>query len=234
MRRKGGLGFLPVRPRETAEEKFLGSLDLSNRVVYDIGGFEGVLTLFFASRAAKVITYEPNPRNHRCCIENVKLNNLSNVRVLNRGLFSQAGQLEMTFDPLMPGAASANKEVCEQIESSVATTSTVSITVETLDSEIETLGLPPPDFIKIDIEGMELEALRGMSHTLATHHPELFIELHGAEFADKTANASAVIELLERTGYRIYDIENQKYLTCATLDVHPPSHLYCTSAAASK
>jgi len=190
MRRKGGLGFLPVRPRETAEEKFLGSLDLSNRVVYDIGGFEGVFTLFFARRTAKVITYEPNPRNHRCCIENVKLNNLSNVRVLNRGLSSQAGQLEMTFDPLMPGAASANKEVCEQIESSVATTSTVSITVETLDSEIETLGLSRPDFIKIDIEGMELEALRGMSRTLATRHPELFIELHGAEFADKTANAS--------------------------------------------
>src|ERR1700682_6385710 len=83
MRRKGGLGFLPVALRETAEERFLSSLNLAGKTVYDIGGFEGVLTLFFARKANSVITFEPNPRNYQRCADNVRLNALTNVRVLN-------------------------------------------------------------------------------------------------------------------------------------------------------
>jgi len=227
MRRKGGLAFLPLRWSDTPETRFLTSLELTGKVVYDVGGFEGVLTMFFARRAARVITFEPNPRNYARCAHNVRINGLTNVRVLNRGLSSEAGQLEMLYDRLMPGAASANSDIRDQI-SSTATVQTALISVAPLDSEIETLDLPPPDFVKIDIEGMELQALQGMSRTLASRGPELYIELHGAEWRDKIANALAVVRLLEGAGYRAFDVENNKYVSSATLDSHPPSHLYCT------
>lgn len=228
MRRKGGLGFLPLAASETAETQFLSGLDLSGKTVYDVGGFEGVLTLFFARKASEVITYEPNPRNFERCVENVTLNALSNVRVFNRGISSDLGQLELTYDPLMPGAGSGNHDISHQIANSVAAARRVQIQVATLDSEIEKLNLPSPDFIKIDIEGMELPALRGMSRTLASNGPDLFIELHGAEPADKVTNSVAVLEFLEQAGYRIYGVENRKYLTATTIGSHPPSHLYCT------
>src|SRR6266852_6696925 len=109
MRRKGGLGFLPFNANRTAESEFLASLLREGKTVYDVGGFEGVLTLFFARSAAAVITNEPNPRNYRRCVDNVRLNGLTNVRVFNRGLSDRKGSLELVFDPLMPGATSGNR-----------------------------------------------------------------------------------------------------------------------------
>lgn len=228
MRRKGGLGFLPIPVDETLETRFLRSLNLAGKTVYDIGGFEGVLTLFFARKAREVITFEPNPRNYRHCVENVRLNNLANVRVLNRGVSSAAGELEMIYDPLMPGAASANNEIRQQIQGSVKTAQTLRIPVGMLDSDIQALDLPAPEFIKIDIEGMELDALQGMSRTLAAYHPQLFIELHGAEMPDKVERATGVIKLLEEHGYKIYDVENAIYVTAKAVKAPPPSHIFCS------
>ena len=80
MKRKGGLGFLPMSARPTAEEVFLRSLPLEGKTVYDIGAFEGLLTLYFSRFAKQVIAFEPNPRNYAKCLENLRLNHLTNVR----------------------------------------------------------------------------------------------------------------------------------------------------------
>lgn len=227
MKRKGGLGFLPFKSEETEESRYLAALPLNGKTVYDVGGFEGVLTLFFARKAAAVVTFEPNPRNYRRCLDNVKLNKLSNVRVLNRGLSDQSGSIELVFDPLMPGATSGNQEIAHQIAATVSKARTIEIPVGTLDVDAVDLKLPAPDFIKIDIEGMELPALRGMAATLQQYGPELFIELHGAELEDKIRNAVGVIAYLEDAGYRCFDVENSRYVTSAGL-TSAPSHLHCT------
>lgn len=231
MLRKGGLGFLPVNFRPTAEIQFLDNLNLAGKTVYDIGGFEGILTMFFARKAAAVFTYEPNPRNYARCMENVKLNKLANVRVFNRGVSSKPGELEMAYDPLMPGGASANAELVRQIREMPNRTQTTSVPVVALDSDIEHHGLPAPDFLKIDIEGMELQALQGMRRTLEQRGPDLFIELHGAELADKIRIASGVVDLLREIGYRIRDVENACDVVSIPAGVLPPSHLYCTKTA---
>src|SRR5580704_10090805 len=61
MKRRGGLWFLPFGGAETEEERFLRQLDLSGKVVYDIGAFEGILSMFFSRRAKQVVAYEPTP-----------------------------------------------------------------------------------------------------------------------------------------------------------------------------
>ena len=50
MRRKGGLAWFPRLgdSSETAEHRFLSKLDVSDKIVFDVGGFEGLLTLFLA------------------------------------------------------------------------------------------------------------------------------------------------------------------------------------------
>ena len=67
MKRKGGLGFLPAailpKSHTSAEEEFLRGLDIAGKVVYDIGAFQGMMTLFFARKAAAVIAFEPHPVN---------------------------------------------------------------------------------------------------------------------------------------------------------------------------
>ncbi len=229
MRRKGGLGFLPFGPGPTVESEFLAGLQLDGKTVYDIGGFEGLLTLFFARRAAAVVTYEPAPANFRRCGDNVRLNGLTaKVTLINRGLSDCQGSIDLVCDPLMPGAGSGNSEISSQIESSTTAARKVTVPVVTLDAEISDLNLPAPDFIKIDIEGMELPALRGMANTLESRSPDLFVELHGAEPEDKMRNTLGVLRFLEGAGYRAYDVENRVYVASSAPPSHPPSHVYCT------
>jgi hypothetical protein len=59
-------------------------------------------------------------------------------------------------------------------------------------------GMPPPDFVKIDVEGAESEVLEGMSNLLsAGMPPNILIEVHGYKQQAKCR------ELLERFGYSI-------------------------------
>lgn len=52
-----------------------------------------------------------------------------------------------------------------------------------IDSFVYEKGNPAPDIIKIDIEGEELNALRGAEKTLKEHHPKLILEIHSRELA---------------------------------------------------
>ena len=231
MRRKGGLGFLPIGSAETQETRFLRDLPLEGKVVYDVGAFEGVLTMFFARKARQVISYEPNPRNHSRCLENIRLNRLSNVQLMNRGVSDRPGTIELTYDPLTPGAGSGEAAIAGQIGSSVKRARLISIAVLPLDDDIAQSNLTPPDFVKIDIEGMELPALRGMQRTLQSRRPDLFIELHGATASEKRANALDVLRFLESFDYRMTDVEHSRSVTSKTLGDSLPHHLFCTSAA---
>jgi FkbM family methyltransferase len=229
MRRKGGLGFLPVKSGENAETEFLRKLPLAGKVVYDVGAFEGLITLFFASKAKQVISWEPNPRNYSRAIENVRLNNLTNVQILNRGISNAPGTIDLLYDPLMPGAGSGDSAIKDQIGGSVKSAQRISIPVARLDDELgQGARLPPPDLVKIDIEGMELQALQGMHGILRDRRPALYIEMHGATTKEKVENAHAVTAFLEELEYKIYDVERGDYITLATLGERRPGHIYCT------
>jgi FkbM family methyltransferase len=224
MRRRGGLGFVPWGPAETAETCFLRTLDLGGKVVYDIGGFEGLLTLFFSRRSRYVIAWEPNPASRSRLLTNLRLNMLSNVLVRDVGLADAPGEMTLVYDPLMPGAASAAGTVARQIRDSAPSLTEVGIRVTTLDDEVRTQALPPPDFVKIDVEGMELPVILGARGTICAHRPQLYVELHGADREDKRHNARGVVSLLWSWGYRdLMHVETGEALTPETTD--RPGHL---------
>jgi FkbM family methyltransferase len=229
MKRRGGLGFLPFGGAETEEERFLRNLDLRGLTVYDIGAFEGILSLFFSRSAKQVIAYEPTPGTRQRLLTNLKLNNVSNVQVRDVGLGSAAADTTLVYDPLMPGAASGGKFVAKQIREHSQQAVEVPIRVVRLDDDIQERGLPAPGFIKIDVEGMELEVIRGAARTLQQHGPGLYIELHGALEADKLQNAHEVVSQLWLWGYRdILDVEQNQKLTPA--NTQRPSHIYCAKS----
>jgi FkbM family methyltransferase len=231
MKRRGGLGFLPTfltGAQETAETRFLRSLDYTDGVVYDIGGYQGLLTLFFATRARQVVVYEPNPVSFLRLRENLRLNGIENVQVRTVGLGREAATAVFTFDPLMSGGASADPEVGGQIRDTSDRAEIGSIVIVPLDEDRRRFNLPAPTFVKIDVEGMEVDVLRGMPDTL-TAHPPLYIELHGADRADKLRNALAVYEILTDAGYtQLWSVEQARAVTPDTIVATLPSHLYCT------
>src|SRR5215831_524624 len=110
LRRKGGLAFLPsFVPRSTEmikEEVFIEALDLTGQTVYDIGGDQGIYTLFFARKVGekgKVITFEPNPVSHAHIVTNVALNGFTHVEVRNVAVGEKAGKMIFAFPSKDPG-----------------------------------------------------------------------------------------------------------------------------------
>ena len=234
LKRKGGLGFLPAAladsGHETAEHRFLRSLDLTDQVVYEVGAFQGLLTLFFSGRAKEVIAYEPNPSSYRRVLENLRLNGRTNVRVRNLAVGEREGSLTLLSDALMPGGTSGDPALAEQIRGSSPAARAIEVPVVSLDADIDAHGLPAPDFVKIDIEGMELPALRGMQQTVARHRPALYLEMHGATMAHKDRNVRAIVDFLGDLGYTaIVHVESGAHVSVSNATRAREGHLYCTA-----
>jgi FkbM family methyltransferase len=221
--------MLADRGHETAEHRFLRSLDLEGRIVYEVGAFQGLLTLFFSGRARQVIAYEPNPASYRRVLENLRLNGRTNVQVRNLAVGERAGSLTLLCDSLMPGGASGDPVVAAQIRGSSPEAATIEVPVVSLDEDIAAAALPPPDFVKIDIEGMELPALRGMKETLLHRRPALYLEMHGATTEHKKQNVRAIVEFLNGLGYEtIVHVETAEQVSVVNSARAREGHLYCT------
>jgi len=77
--------------------------------------------------------------------------------------------------------------------------------ITTLDKLIERKGLPQPDLIKLDLQGAELEALRGAPRSLEAAQAVL-LEVSFIAFQEGTPLAAEVIAFMQQRGFRIYDI----------------------------
>jgi len=216
LRRRGGLGWLPFESNDTPELRFWKQLDLDGKVVYDIGAFHGLLTIYFARRARMVVAWEPNSRNRRRLNENVRLNAFGNVIVRPYGLSSEPMQAKMSFDPLAPGRASIDAGIAGGAEEEI-------VEIRMLDREE---GLEKPDLIKIDVEGLELNVLDGGLKTLE-RHPALFLEIHGADPEDKRERVKAIVNRLWSLGYRnILHVESGTRITPENTALAAQGHLY--------
>jgi len=234
LKRKGGLAFLPsFIPRSTEmirEEVFIEGLPFSGKTVYDIGGDQGIYTLFFARKVGdkgRVITFEPNPFSYEHIVTNVQLNGFKQVEVRNIALGEKTGTLTFAFPEKDPGRGTADELIREQILKEPGSRTT-EVEVDTLDNLITSAGLPIPDFAKVDVEGLELNVLRGMYKTLTAHRPELFIEVHGADTRAKTENIRQVASFLLSLGYKIHHVESEHEITPVNIDDAREGHIYCT------
>lgn len=225
LKRKGGLAFLPTSAEGTPEEKFLHGLDLKGKTVFDIGGFVGLMTLFFASRAKHVYTFEPNPLSRDSILANLKLNGFDNVTLRPVALGDKQGILTLVIDDLMSGGASGDPEISNALLSSATNARTIQAELTTVDRELEG-GLPVPDFVKVDVEGMEYFVLQGMRSLLKTRKPWVYFELHGTDTADKLRNASDVINGLREFHYEIYDIEQGSIISPDQAVTGKESHIF--------
>jgi FkbM family methyltransferase len=231
MKRKGGLGWVPARFSPgimTAEQQFWSALNLSGMTVYDVGAFHGLLTLFFASQAKAVVCFEPNTQNRKRLLENLMLNEIKNVKVRNVAIGSRRETRRMVWSPLMPGGASLDAKTVEELLRAAVETVVEDIPVVTLDEEIPQASLPAPDFIKIDIEGWEIEALRGARNTLELYKPTLFLEMHGETIWEKRRKVAEIVAFLWELNYqRIRHIETGTTITLENTPVAMKGHLYC-------
>lgn len=209
------------------EERLLASLALRGRIVYDIGAFRGAYTLFFAAKvgaAGMVVAFEPQMDNFSRLRLRLERHRVANVRALPFALGARSETRTMYRLPAMVTTASLAAEARTLFRQRAG-----EARIEPLDRLRDTLHLPPPDFMKVDVEGLELEVLRGAADTLARFRPELLIEVHGEGRGPKAERVRQVAEWLEPLGYRLLHAESGRTVTAARPRV-ATGHLYARAS----
>lgn len=156
---------------EIEKQRAFARLAGPGSVVFDVGAHVGFYTLL-ASRlvgpGGAVVAFEPLPRNLRILRQHLEENGCDNASVFAAALAEAPGSVRFRA-----GADSYGGSVSEGGE--------VKVEALALDDLLARRRLPPPDLIKIDVEGAELGVLRGARATLREHGPALLLATHGAE-----------------------------------------------------
>lgn len=162
----------------------------------DIGANIGNHALFFADIFARVIAFEPNPRTFKLLEFNCYD---SDVVPLNLGLSSADGALDFLVLPSNVGGSCIVTDTNDEVPREHLS----KIQVRRLDALSEVAALEIA-LIKIDVEGHELDVLRGASETLTRARPVIVFEQLKREIHDGTSD---VIEFLRGRDYKFYTIE---------------------------
>jgi FkbM family methyltransferase len=153
--------------------------------VVDVGANTGNHTIFFAGpmKAGLVTPLEPLPEAAGALSAAVARNGLANVDLsrLGIGVAGQAGRARLIPSPR--GGLGATR---------LAADPSGEIVVSTLDSLLS----GPVDFLKIDVEGMEMSVLAGAAGVIARWRPLIFIEI-------ANRNTAAFSAWLRGVGYRV-------------------------------
>ncbi len=218
--------FLPL----TLEDRFLQSLNLTDKTVYDVGAHIGITTMFFSKaigNGGEVVSFEPNLDTFLILRNNIRLNQLRNVTALNTGLGERKESRTIVFDPFFPATGSMIESVQKGAMKGFPVTKTTIIRIDTLDNCFRLMGLPRPDFVKIDVEGMEYFVLKGMVEIIGEFSPSLFIEIHGANLTMKLSNVQRVVQFLESYDYSLYHVESKNVISTHNYEIAVSGHLYC-------
>ena len=98
------------------------------------------------------------------------------------------------------------------------------VKIERLDDLVQEHSLKAPDFLKIDTEGAELDVVTGGERTIRTHRPTMYIEMHGADMAQKMMLQKDVHALLNSWGYTMQDLRGKNVLGSS----EHAGHILCT------
>ena len=152
----------------------------------DCGGYDLGTTIEFAQRCKRLKkswVFEPSPENIKLCEEATSRCTADDVVLIQSGVWSQSGELKFEQD----GAASC-----------VSDKGTSVVSLKTID---EVIGTEKVTFIKMDVEGAELEGLKGAKGTIARNRPTLAICLYH-KMEDLIEIPKYILDL--RLGYQLY------------------------------
>lgn len=171
-------------------------------VFYDLGANIGLFSLLAArlvGRNGKVFSFEPEAKVAGRLRRNIARNGFSNVTVVEAGIWSSSG--EMTFR-----AADASSPDHGTGTIVARTEKAQGATVQCVSLDSFARSAAAPDVIKCDIEGAEVEMLRGAEDILTSRRPWILCEMHSE------SNDRACRTILQEFGYTFELVDSNHIL----------------------
>ena len=201
-------GMLEV-PVQEAMRRLLGPGD----VFYDIGanvGFFALVGTRLVGPDGVVVAFEPVPENAAAIRESADLNGFANLHVVERaaGRAAGRGRLLLVEDLSWSHLESRGRHP--------RTTDTLEIEIVAIDDLVAEGRLQPPQLVKIDVEGAEIDVVAGMRRTIEKHRPAIVCELHDT--------AEAFVAAMDELGYTTSNLEGKH----SVLDAPPEARALAT------
>jgi FkbM family methyltransferase len=142
-------------------------------VMYDVGACIGSYSLFAGVNGVKVYAFEPEPENFSMLVRNMELNNIEpRAYCIAASDTNGLGELYVTGGGAGQSCHSFNQP-SEYIKQQVR----IGCISMPLDDMVK-MGLPHPDYLKIDVDGLEYKVIRGAEKILQNGLTSLLVEVN--------------------------------------------------------
>lgn len=193
---------------EKNEREFVINFLKKGDVFYDIGANIGLFSLLASKVVGEkglVYSFEPTPITYSRLLDNISLNNFSNIKTFNIGLSDKVGKLNLNVSTNGYDAWNSFAKINDKLYEY-----TVEIEVNSLDNFLANHN-KNISLIKIDVEGWEMFVLKGGEQLLKTSTEIVLL----VEFTDENAFAAGyysheLFDLLISWGYEWFSYENKQ------------------------
>ena len=186
----------------------IGRLVPPDGVVFDIGAHAGQFTKLFArtAQSGQVYAFEPASYARTILRSVVWLHRLDNVTIVPAALGGASEVTALSLPIKASGSHGFGLAHLGPPEKRWAAVAREVVVQTTLDDLVAALALGRLDFVKADIEGWEVQLLRGGRGALERLRPRLLIELNAAHLARAGDSLEVAFGLLAECGYRAFSL----------------------------
>lgn len=199
---------------EFREFQFLHRYLKPDMVFVDIGANLGEYSLFAAKRlaAGKVLAFEPLTSIRAVLEENIRINNFGNINVFPVGLASEEQVMTIhEFEDVHEGLATF-------FPGGRQSKSAREVELKRMDDLLTSHDPGRIDFVKIDIEGGELSALKGCRNMIARYRPVFMVEVNEETYRTAGYEVKDILDFFADFNYKPYEIRRRGAIArCGTL-----------------
>jgi FkbM family methyltransferase len=210
------------------ETRFIAQLLASNDICLHVGASEGRHARVMAQAApqGQVICLEPNAYSFAALRHFIRMHGLTNVEAIRAAVSDQPGEVTLNVpikDRGKPGRSfGVIGDTASRSEVKAHSVRKERVPAITIDQFLAERG-HNADFIRMDIEGAEILALRGARDLIARRKPNMLLEIHSTSLAENFgSSAEEVVGMLLSAGYRMFGLEDDRLVETARYDTDRP------------
>ena len=182
-------------PETPLEMSFLAQHRLrQGATVFDCGAFQCLIAMIlakFVGATGKVVAVEASPHNYEAAIRNCRLNDASNVEVINAAVSDTSDPIEF------------NCRANGQVDDGTGAWGKIAVPSVSVDELTRRYG--PPDVLFVDVEGFESKVISGATDTLSRYRPDCFFEMHvGCGLEKFGGSVKSITDSLHGLGYHLW------------------------------
>jgi FkbM family methyltransferase len=167
-------------------------------VFLDLGANIGYFSLLIASNSSsvRIISFEPVKDLFQDMNDNISLNNIRNISTIN----ATVGEMNVEKELFVSASDNSGMSSFHQPENYSGKKERVKVVA--IDDWFKTSGLSKIDIIKLDIEGSELAALKGMKEVLQKQRPVLIVEVNPETLSMFNLKTSDIYDYLKQLNFK--------------------------------